>query len=417
MSVQKSKIIFVVLDGLGDRPLPALGNKTPLEAAHTPHLDSLASQGIAGLVTILPEGIAPESDQGMLALLGYDVFKHYTGRGVLEAYGYGVPFNRGDVIMRVNFATAEQDTITDIQGGKLADDEAVALAQALAPLTEVSGVKARFVRTKGYRGVLILSGTALSSDVSNTHPGYRIVRGNVSTSLPVQGKVLKKIRCEPLGRTAAAKRTADAVNAYVEQAESLLAAHPVNKERLRKEMPQANTLLMRSASSALPKLRKVKGRWLLLADMPVESAIGKLAGMDVMKTPENLADAAMAVGASFGKYDSFYVHIKETDTHAHRGDADAKKRALERIDAEFFGTLAEHINLADAVVVVTGDHATPCNLRAHAADPVPVLFCGKGVRANGVPAFNESACRGGIRMAGHDVMKKALELAAGISKP
>src|SRR5579862_5215586 len=116
---------LVVLDGLGDRPNPATGGKSPVEAASTPHLDRLASLGEVGEVSILGPGVAPESDAGVLALLGYDPVRDSPGRGVLEALGVGIPLAPGDVALRLNFATLDGDgKIIDSRVGRnLSSDE------------------------------------------------------------------------------------------------------------------------------------------------------------------------------------------------------------------------------------------------------------------------------------------------------
>src|SRR5271157_4358282 len=99
------KLIYVVIDGMGDLPIEALGNKTPLEAAITPNLDFLARNGKTGLMYSVRKGVAPESDVAVISLLGYDPFTHSTGRGVIEAVGAGMSFDDGDLALRCNFAT------------------------------------------------------------------------------------------------------------------------------------------------------------------------------------------------------------------------------------------------------------------------------------------------------------------------
>ena len=112
------RLLYVCLDGLGDDPIPEFGGLTPLEAAATPVLDGLAARGAQGLVHTVGEGIAPESDIAVFAILGYDPRLEHPGRGVLEALGAGVPFEDGDLALRVNFATGEGGEIVDRRVGR-----------------------------------------------------------------------------------------------------------------------------------------------------------------------------------------------------------------------------------------------------------------------------------------------------------
>ncbi|MEA2498938.1 MAG: 2,3-bisphosphoglycerate-independent phosphoglycerate mutase, partial [Actinomycetota bacterium] len=174
-----SKIMYVILDGLGDDPLPQLGGKTPLEVAQTPHLDRLARDGRNGYVTTVGEGIAPESDIAVFAILGYDPHEHHTGRGPLESVGVGVEVNDGDLAYRVNFATVEEDgdgwAIEDRRVGRdLSSEEAQALAKEVQEKVTIPGASFDFRATIGHRGVLVLRSDEgpLSAEVENSDPAY-----------------------------------------------------------------------------------------------------------------------------------------------------------------------------------------------------------------------------------------------------
>src|SRR4030042_1496053 len=171
------KILYIVLDGLGDLPLQELGNKTPLEAALTPNLDRLAQQGQSGFVYPVAKGIAPESDIAVISLLGYDAHKYYTGRGPLESFAEGLTVNDGDVAFRVNFATVEEDkvTIKDRRVGRnLSTDEATALSKEINSKVSLSDATFEFKNTIGHRGVLVIRGmrSKLSGWITNTDPAY-----------------------------------------------------------------------------------------------------------------------------------------------------------------------------------------------------------------------------------------------------
>ena len=171
------KILYIVLDGLGDLPLKQLGNKTPLEAAFTPNMDKLAQKGKTGLVYPVGKGIAPESDIAVISLLGYDAHKYYTGRGPLESFAEGLSVNDGDVAFRVNFATVAEDgrTIKDRRVGRnLSTEEATSLAKEINSKVTLSSATFEFKNTIGHRGVLVIRGmhSKLSGWITNTDPAY-----------------------------------------------------------------------------------------------------------------------------------------------------------------------------------------------------------------------------------------------------
>ncbi|HLD97113.1 MAG TPA: phosphoglycerate mutase, partial [Candidatus Nanoarchaeia archaeon] len=170
-----TKLIFVVIDGLADRPVAELGGKTPLEAANTPALDSLAAKGSGGMLRVI-EGVAPESDAAVLTLLGYDPHKYYTGRGPLEGFGTGVEFKEGMLALRCNFATtSDGHGLLDRRAGRtLTSQEAAALASAINKEVRLTGADFKFYASVAHRGVLVISSHSgnLSASISNTDPAY-----------------------------------------------------------------------------------------------------------------------------------------------------------------------------------------------------------------------------------------------------
>src|SRR5208337_5603318 len=125
-------ILFVVLDGVGDRPTPEYENETPLEAATTPNLDKLTTKGRTGIVYTVKRGIAPESDAGVFSLLSYDPARLDLSRGVVEAIGSGIEFKTGDLALRCNFATVRDGQILDRRAGRnVSNEEAKQLVEAV----------------------------------------------------------------------------------------------------------------------------------------------------------------------------------------------------------------------------------------------------------------------------------------------
>lgn len=364
------KRIIVIIDGLGDSRYKELGNKTPLEKAHTPNMDFLAANGMVGMMWPIAKNIAPESDQAMLSILGYDPFKAYTGRGVLEAYGSGINFK--GIAARCNFAETRNGVITKVQGASR--EEVEKYARMLSDET------VKIIPTIGYRAVMVIK-TKSSPRVTNTHPGYRIIKNYVTTAVPVQGKKLKVEKCKALEKNS--EETAKIINEFTRKTEKTL---------------KNKTILVRGCGNRLPKLKKLKGRWALLADMPVEKAVGELAGMKVLEKSRDLEKTFETIRKNFGRYDNFYMQIKGPDTFGHRGNVKGKVRAIEKIDSEFMS----RIRKLDAMVCVTADHSTECRLKAHSKLPVPFLIFGKG--KSSAKKFSEKECMKGIKIGGKQLM-------------
>lgn len=365
------KLLYIILDGLGDLPIKCLRNKTPLEAASKPNLDKLSGKSKLGLMAVISPDIAPESDEAMLALLGFDPFAYHTGRGPLEAFGADVKFEKGDVVLRANFAELDKDrTIKNI--------ESVPTKKDLESLKKIKVPNVKFIHTIGHRGVLILKGN-LSPKITNTHPGYKIVRNFVTTALPIKNRKLFPLKCKALEKSAV--ETAKLVTEFVTASKKIL------KNKI---------ILTRGAGNKLPNLPKLVGRWALLADMPVEKAIGKLCGMNVLEKPMDYGALADVVIGNLNKFDNFYFEIKGPDKCAHQGDAKGKKKAIEKIDSEFFSKLLKNLDLSQTIICITGDHSTPCELKAHSADPVPVLLYVPGEKGDSLKFGESFAARGSL---------------------
>lgn len=357
---------------MGDSSYKELGNKTPLEKARTSNMDFLASKSKVGMMWPIDKNIAPESDQAMLSILGFDPFKTYTGRGVLEAYGFGIKI-RG-VIARCNFSTeTKEGVIIKVQG---ATEKQVRQYSNI-----LSDDKIKIIPTVGYRAVLMIK-TKSSPRVTNTHPGYTLVNNYVTSANPIKGRRLKAKKCKALEKSAV--ETALLINDFVRKTESKIKNH---------------TLLIRGAGNKLPKLAKLKGRWALLADMPVEKGIGKLVGMSVLPKSSDLEKTFNVIKSNFNKYDNFYLQIKGPDSYAHAGDVKGKVNAIEKIDREFISRLRK---LRFDVICVTADHSTECKLKAHSKLPVPFLIFDNKERK--VIKFSEKACKKGMSICGRDLL-------------
>jgi 2,3-bisphosphoglycerate-independent phosphoglycerate mutase len=401
----RSKLLYVCLDGLGDEPNPELGDRTPLEAAETPFLDDLARRGASGTVTTVGEGIAPESDIAVFAILGYDPTEEHPGRGVLEAIGTGMDFRDGDLAHRVNFATADGEQILDRRVDRdLSSDEARALAEEVNRTLELPNATFELRATIEHRGALVIRSSEgpLSADVSNTDPAYAKL-GSLGVALEeFEDRVAWSL---PLERTEEAGRAADLTNEFVRGSARILDASEVNVRRRAEGRLPGNLILTRDAGDHVPHLQPIKDRfgpeWGCFVEMPVERGIAMMLGMgevDAPRTPdpeERYAAWARLAAEALGGYDALYVHIKGPDIPAHDGRALDKRDICTIIDRAFFGEVVSHTDPAELLIAVTADHATSCVRKAHTADPVPLVVAGGGATSDGVTSFGERAAADG----------------------
>lgn len=418
-----TRLALIILDGLGDRAHPDTSNESPVEAARTPNLDRLAARGQMGQVVLIGAGVAPESDAGVFALLGYDPVVDSPGRGVLEAFGVGVPIAPGDIALRLNFATVDGDgAVLDSRVGRsLSTGESQQLARALteADLLASDGIAAEVRATVGHRGVLWLhprSGPGLSAEISNADPFYERV-GGMGHARRVEHPRVLPVRA--LTESDGASRAALAVNRFLERAGPVLAGHAVNARRAMGGKKVANGLLVRNAG-ALPQTPapKFADRYAVdgaaITEMPVERGIAQVLGLeDAYVGPMGadrdaaLRERARVTRAAMARHAFVYVHLKGPDEPGHDGQARLKCEIIEALDRSFFGPFLEGIDWTSTRIAVTADHATPCILKGHSDDPVPLVLAGAGVEPSGAPVkFGERAAASGAlgTLSGRDVL-------------
>lgn len=423
------KILYIVLDGLGDLPIEELGNKTPLEAALTPNMDRLAQKGKTGIVYPVEKGIAPESDVAVICLLGYDAHKYYTGRGPLEAYAEGLSVHDGDMALRVNFATVADDgeTIIDRRVGRnLTTEEATALSREINSKIILSSATFEFKNTIGHRGVLVIRAQRerLSGWITNTDPAYgrEGVFGVALEKFP--NTILASKPVEGFASNSGALEAARLLNEFTQKAHQLLEAAKVNQKRVQEKKMPANAIVSRDAGDCLPKFPSMKeSRGLKLGSfvqMPVEKGIALLTGIEVVQIPQSTGKPevdyplwAQTALKKINDFDGLYIHIKGPDEPAHDGNFMKKKQSIEAIDEFFFGNLLPKLKLSDVIIAVTADHSTPCKIKAHSADPVPFLVAGDALKPDGSMSFSEKTARLGSLgdMGGQDIIPLLVKLA------
>jgi len=420
------KTIFVIIDGVGDRKIESLGNKSPLEKADTKNLDFFAKIGASGRVEVIKKGIAPESDPAIMALLGFDPFRFHAGRGPIEALGCGIKLGKSDLALRANFATIEGKKTIDAMsrkkvlgfegikiidrrvGRSLLSSEGKILAREINKKVKLRE-KFLFAHSVEHRGVLVIrkGKKGLSAEISNTDPAYGKVKGFGVAKEKFEEEVQK---CIALDKNSSAKYAAELVNEFTGKAMEVLGKSRVNVEREKKGLPKANCVLLRDAGIGVPELPKKNKRknWIAVVGMPLEKGLTGLAGMKMFsfkypeltkgqsvwenleeKLKEEIKNSKKAIKKNWKKANGFYVHFKEVDNPGHNGDIEEKIKMIEMIDKEFFSWARKEIDLKDARIVVTADHATPCELKAHSDDFVPLLIAGKNVMQDKEKKFSE----------------------------
>ncbi len=403
---------YILLDGCGDRPNASLNFTTPLEAAATPALDSIARRSIMGRVITVRKGVSPESDIAVFNMLGYSFAEGYPGRGVIETVGSGLDFRDGQLALRANFATVIGGVISDRRAGRdLTRAEAARLEEDLRRI-RLTDADFEFRSTISHRAVLVIRAEEpLSAEISNTDPAYVRV-GGFGAAKEVKGTESIAV-CEPLVTDAAAKRAAALVNEFSQKALKALDSSDANQERARTGKKPANAILLRDAGDHLPRVPSFRERHgvegVALVEMPAEVGIAKLLGMKqvALEDHRDLARKAELFLRELSDSAVVYAHIKGPDEFGHDGDANGKKKNIEQIDRIFFSRLNE--GSSGLRLAISCDHATPCNLKMHSADPVPLLVTTTRRKRDCCRFTERDASRGSIgQIAGKDVLDRLL---------
>lgn len=385
------KAMLLVMDGLGGYRTTARGSE--LSEARTPNLDRLAREGSLGLHDPVTRGITPGSGAGHLGLFGYDPLAYEIGRGALSAAGIGFELRPGDVAARVNFCTLdERGIVSDRRAGRLPTEEATRICELLTQRARLEGAAFFILPEREHRGLLVLRGEGLAPEVTDTDP---------------QREGVPPLDCEPRpGAGPEAKRTAELVRAFLEQARELLAGRD-----------RGNFLLLRGFDThkELPSFpERYKLRALAIAAYPMYVGISRLLGFETHQVEGAAPEEVAALERLLPEHDFVFMHVKKTDSAGEDGDFERKVAAIEEVDALIPRILAAGVE----VLAVSGDHSTPAQLAGHSWHPVPVLLWGGSAAADGLPKFDELHCRQGSlgRFEAKHLMPQLLAAAGRLAK-
>ncbi|MFQ3549643.1 MAG: 2,3-bisphosphoglycerate-independent phosphoglycerate mutase [Armatimonadota bacterium] len=400
-----AKAVLLIADGLSDRPIRNLGGKTPLEVAVKPNLDKLAAESECGIMDPIAAGVRAGSDTSHLAILGYDPYKYYTGRGPFEAAGIGMDVKSGDIAFRCNFSTVDDNMIIkDRRAGRILEGTKE-LAKAVNEM-DIDDVEVIFKESVAHRGALIIRAPGLGAEISDTDPHH-------------EGAAV--MECKALDfNDKASEKTAIAVNAFVKKSYEILKDHPVNKERIAQGLNPANIILPRGAGIG-PNLKNFKEKYGLSASCVAETGlikgVAKYLGMDIIDVPtatggsdSNVIDMAKAIVKELETKDFVLCNVKANDVAGHDNNPQQKIELIQKLD-EMVGYLMDNLP-EKSYLVVTADHSTPCELMDHSGDPVPIAIWGQDVRVDLCTKYDErSITFGGLgRISGINVMNIITQL-------
>jgi len=387
--VEGKKIVFLVMDGLGGLPHTDTG-KTELETARTPNLDALALRSSLGAHVPVSPGVAPGSGPGHLALFGYDPVEYLIGRGALSALGVGFDLRAGDLAARLNLATLDDEGIVmDRRAGRPSDEVGRRVVEKVRrALQHPEGIQVFLEHEKEHRAVLILRGEGLAAELSDTDPQETGVHPHPVKALDSESE-----------------RSAELMQGILDQIRDIL-----------RDEDQVTGVLARgfAAYEGYPGFSERFGlKALAIAQYPMYRGVARLVGMDVKEVPDTPSELTDILERHYQDYDFFFLHFKYPDSRGEDGDFQAKVEAIEAVDVHIPAILG----LEPEVLVVTGDHSTPANFKAHSWHSVPVLLFSPWARPSG-DRFGESQCRQGDLgiFEGKHLMSLALANASRLAK-
>lgn len=400
----KKKVLVAIADGLGDRPIAELGGKSPLQYANTPNLDFLAKNGKNGIMDPISPGITVGTDMGHLVLFGQD-HQLYPGRGPIEAAGVGMDLQEGDIALRCNFATVDEDGIVvDRRAGRIRTGTADLVASINGLV--IDGVTFLLKEATEHRAVLVLRGEGLSNKITDSDP-----------KAPNDGSPFKPVKAKD--GSPEAEKTAKVLNQYFDKVYEAWKEHPVNLDRLANNQLPANFLITRGAGkmTKIPQLGKEMGYTCkVIAGEDTVLGVGRMSGYHA-ETRDSFTgslDTDIQLKAELGlkaleEYDLVYVHFKGTDLMGHDNNPLGKVEAIEIYD-RMVGMLLEGLP-ENTIMALCADHSTPCEKGEHSGEPIPIVIYGPGIFSDSVEHYDEVSCAQGMlhRLTGHEFVWSLLD--------
>ncbi len=385
------KYIIILGDGMADEPIPALGNKTPLQAANKPTIDLLAKKGRCGLLCTVPEGFQPGSEIAHLSLLGYDVESVFEGRGTLEAASMGITIKDDEMAMRCNLICIEDDKIKNHSAGHISTEEAHELIKYLNH--ELGNENVKFHTGISYRHLLIIK--KANKHITCTPPH------------DVPGTPYKNVLVKPQEEDA--QQTADLINELIIKSQELLKKHPINLRRKAEGKDMANSIWPWSPGYR-PKMGTLLDQYnfrngIVISAVDLIKGIGIYAGLQSIDVEgaTGLADTnyegkTQAAINALKETDFVFLHIEASDEAGHEGDAELKKKTIEYLDSRVVKPIYEEISKwdEDVTIAILPDHPTFCRTKTHSANSVPFLIFDPKEKADNVLTYDEDSVKDGI---------------------
>ena len=397
------KYIVLLGDGMADFPLEQLVGQTPLEAAKTPAMDSLASMGILGQFCPIPDDLPPGSDVGNLSVFGYNPHEHFTGRAPIEAVNQGIALGADQVCFRCNFVTLTDDRMTSFTAGHMSNEDG---AQLIAALNEaLADEPVTFHPGVGYRNLCIVTVGDQVAALAHVvcEPPHNITDQVVTPYLPHGA-------AEALPRR------------LMRRSREILANHPVNRARhARGEHPATQIWLW--GQGLAPSLATYKERFNIagsvVSAVDLVNGIGRCAGFEVLRVQgatgyldTNYAGKVRAALDSLERVDFTYLHVEAPDETSHEGRTDLKIQAIEDFDRRVVAPCIEYLDrVGDVRILVAPDHVTAISTKTHAGGPVPFALAGRNVDQTGSTCYTEAAAaKSGILVAaGHRLVPAMIQ--------
>ncbi|MCX8032275.1 MAG: cofactor-independent phosphoglycerate mutase [Thermoleophilia bacterium] len=397
-----AKYLVIILDGASGWPREEWGGQTSLERAHTPNLNRLAQEGVSGLAYNVPEGMEPSSAVACMSVMGFDPATYYCGRGPIEALALGIELEPGEVAMRCNLVTVLEGRMVSYSAGDIPSNEAGMLVHSLREEViqdyrdSSGGSRLNLYAGVGFRNILTVK------------EGQELLATSFTPPHDITGQEVDRFGPKGPG--------ADLVNELTERSKTVLACHPVNKSRISRGLLPATQVWLfwpGMRPGEMPAFADIYGgrKAAVTSGVDLLRGLAMLTGMEIISIPgvtdgvdnDYYAQMAGALDA-LHRYDVVFVHVEAPDAAAHAGDADAKVRAIEQIDAlmlsQVFAWAEKHgpasasaTPIHELSVLALCDHPTPLAIRTHVAEPVPFVMWGPKFQANGAREFTEKAAR------------------------